>query len=262
MKKTLLLLITLLVLSGIAWFLHQRNSPEAVNALVPTPEPISDLFPEQPPVSDEITAKVQEALAWTLNSQPYEEYSSTGETSFSWLTMYLISSGEFETTEITLEEGEKLWVDVVYAYFLNQAREAFLVPLAIGVQTETGLYAYLSDSYLNEQGGKVSVSTALTREAALQDAHKRLSAGVQIRITTYESVNPTEIIWEECPEYIVEFRQLPPQICEAGQIFEQKHPGYLTLLIARAVNDIPTDWMLIGWFSFEPEVDAISFDER
>ncbi|NUM48454.1 MAG: hypothetical protein HUU38_27425 [Anaerolineales bacterium] len=262
MKKTLLLLITLLVLSGTAWFLYQRNSPEAVNALVPTPEPISDLFPERPPVSDEIAAKVQEALAWTLNTQPFEEISLIDETSFSWLTMYLISSGEFETTEITLEKGEKLWVDVVYAYFLNQAKEVFLIPLVIGVQTETGLYAYLSDSYLNEQGGKVSVSTALNREAALQDAQKRLSAGVQIRITAYQSVHPTEIIWEECPDYMVDFRQLPAQICDVGQILEQKHPGYLTLLIARAVNGIPTDWMLIGWFSFEPEVDAISFDER
>lgn len=262
MKKTLLLLITIFVLAGMAWFLYQRNSPEEVNALMPTPGPLSDLFPERPPVSEDIAAKVQEALAWTLNTQPFEEISLIDETSFSWLTLYLISSGEFDATEITLEDGEKLWVDVVYAYYLNQAREVFLLPLVIGVHTEAGEYAYLSDSYLNEQGGKVGVSTVLTREAALRDAHKRLSAGVQIRLTAYQSVRPTEIIWEECPEYIVEFRQLPAQICEAGQIFEQKHPGYLTLLIARSVNDIPADWMLIGWFFFEPEVAAISFDEQ
>lgn len=261
MKKTLLSLITIFVIAGTAWFLYQRNSAAPVKADMPTPEPISDLFPDRPPVSDEIATKVQEALAWTLNTQPYEEYSSTGETSFSWLTLYLISSGEFDTAEITLEEGE-IWVDVVYAYYLNQAREVLLIPLVIGAQTETGLYGYLSDSYLNEQGGKLGVSTALTREAALQDAHKRLSDGVQIRITAYQSVHPTEILWEECSDYVVDFRQLPSQICEAGQLFEQKHPGYLTLWMARAVNDIPTDWLLIGWFSFEPEVDAISFDEH
>lgn len=262
MKKTLLLLITIFVLAGMAWFLYLRNSPEAENAYVPTPGPISDLFPERPPVSEDIAAKVQEALAWTLNTQPFEEISLIDETSFSWLTLYLISSGEFDATEITLEDGEKLWVDVVYAYYLNQAREVFLLPLVIGVQTEAGEYAYLSDSYLNEKGGKVEVSTALSRETAMQDAQQRLSAGVQIRITAYQSVRPTEILWDACPDYIVEFRQLLAQICEAGQIFEQKHPGYLTLLIARSVNNIPTDWMLIGWFAFEPEVDAISFDEQ
>lgn len=262
MKKTLLFLITIFVIVGTVWFFYQQNSPEAVNTPVPTPEPISDLFPDRPPISEEIAEKVQEALAWTLNTQPYEEYSSTDDdTSFSWLSLYLISSGKFDAAELTLENGEKLTADVVYAYSLNQAREAFLIPLVIGVQTEPGLYAYLSDSFLNEQGGKVGVSTSLTREAALQDAHKRLSAGVQIRITAYQSVRPTEILWEECPAYMVAFRQLPAQICEAGQLFEQRHPGYLTLWMARAVHNIPTDWMLIGWFSFEPEVEAISFDE-
>lgn len=261
MKKTLVFLVTIFVLAGTAWFLYQRNSPDPVNAHVPTLIPLTDFFPERPTVSEDIAKKIQEALAWTLNTQPYEEYASTDETSFSWLTMYLISSGEFDATEIILEDGEKLWVDVVYTYYLNQAREAFLLPLVIGVQTEAGGYAYLSDSYLNEKGGKVEVSTALSRETAFRDARQRLSAGVQIRITAYQSVHPTEIIWEECPDYMVDFRQLPAQICEAGQILEQKHPGYLTLLIARAVNNIPTDWMLIGWFSFEPDVEAISFDE-
>lgn len=261
MKKTLLLLITTFVLLGTAWFLHQRKSPEIVTALVPTPDSISDLFPERPSVTEDTAAKIREALAWTLNAQPYEEYASTDETSFSWLTMYLISSGVFDATEITLKKGEKLSVDVVYAYYLNQAREVFLIPLVIGAQTETGLYAYLSDSYLNEQGGDVGVSTVLSREAALQDAQQRLLPGVQIRLTAYQSVTPSEILWEACPAYLVSFRQLPQQICEAGQTLEETHPGFVTLLLAHALNEVPANWLLIGWFSYEPAVEPIPLVE-
>ncbi len=262
MKKGLLFLIMALVIGGTAFFLSQRKSSDQVNVPDRAPLTQTQLFSDRPSVSEESATQVREALAWTLNTQPYKEFTAPDQLSFGWLTLYLISSGEFDATEIILEDGEKLWVDVVYAYYLNQAREVFLLPLVMGVQTEAGGYAYLSDSYLNEKSGKVEVSTALSRETALHDAQQRLSAGVQIRITAYQSVRPTEILWDTCPAYIVEFRQLPGQICQAGQVFEQRRPGYLTLLIARAVNDIPTDWMLIGWFSFEPEVETIALDEK
>lgn len=259
MKRLPFFVLLLIVLgTGTYLFWPDPQSTDSPTLHVNTPETAIDLFPNRPKVSEAETELVREYLDWTLKSQPYESHTPTNGETASWLTLYGVSSGRIDQAEIKFPTGAEIQVDVVHVYFLTRSREVLVLPVLIGFETPGGIYTYLSDGLLSESGLDFAVSTSLSRALAHEDAARRLARGAQVRLTATMMVSPNNLVWEACPAYAVEFRRLPAEFCDLGELLESEHAGFTQLLILKAVDSISPDWLMTGWFYFTPDVPPLT----
>ena len=192
------LIFGLLALGGLVAFFLLRDKANTEPATTPAPAPTlpTDFFPKGPEITDPEADLVRDYLAWTLQSAPYETYTPPGAEAVSWLTLYTVSSGIYDRAKLQLPDGKSFRADVVYAFLLTQAQQVLTLPVVIGFETGDGVYAYLSDGFLNENELDFSVSTSLTRAEALADAQIRLARGVQIRLNANEMVSRSDLRWD------------------------------------------------------------------
>ena len=107
---------------------------------------------------------IRDHLSAFLNTSPYTKYEAGGQ-----LLNYLVSSGEFAKAEVTLESGETIQADVIYAYTLMSTGKVLVAPVLVGLSLPDGTYAYFSENYsLDPQGN--SIPAVVDRETALADA--------------------------------------------------------------------------------------------
>jgi hypothetical protein len=173
-----------------------------------------------------------------LNSSPYTEYDSGGQ-----LLSYLVSSGAFANAEITLESGEAIQADVIYAYTLMSTGKVLVAPVLVGLSLPDGTYAYFSENYsLDPQGS--SISDSVDRHTALSDAKRRLPRGRIFRLLAYGMVTPSSLDWKECKTAGV----YPPGICPVGQLVERLYPNQTKTFVLRLADEFPPGWFLIGWY--------------
>ncbi|MFZ0534502.1 MAG: DnaB-like helicase C-terminal domain-containing protein [Anaerolineales bacterium] len=104
-KLAVLILIALTLLIAC----QGQSTPTAI---MPVVEPsITGL---SAPGVDQLTADaIRQRMALFLKSNPFTEYEAGSQ-----LLLYLVSSGEFDQSEITLTSGETYQADVLYAYSL------------------------------------------------------------------------------------------------------------------------------------------------
>jgi hypothetical protein len=248
------LLFCLLAVSlGVVWnWSALQDGEEAKSARLETTPYSSPQGLALSPVQEE---QLKEALLWTLATEPYETTLTETGLRFAWLTTYGIASGVFDQVEHTLPSGKTVTLDLTYMYHLTAARHLQKVPIVIGMRTRAGRYAYFSDRYYNEAGSTAAMR--ITRPLALEHARTHLASGTQIRLTAYQNVIPDGLIWADCASYLVDFRQMPAEICQLGTMLEAQYPGLTRLFLHQAVPELPSGWMLAGWFFFNPDLPLV-----
>jgi hypothetical protein len=217
--------------------------PETVQSddFVVTPVPTRPALANRPVVTDEITANLRENLAGTLEIDSYVATDMGDGTVDDILSLYLVSTGIFETTKLQLDNGEILKFDIVYAYQLNHARQVIVVPVAVGMESEDGDYVYFSDSYIYNL--VTNASDSITRFEALNDAEKNLPAGRVFVVSISHLTKNRKVDWSHCPDdYYV---MLDGKYC---QVAAQIDYGNMNLVAQRAATHLPDDWFLVGWF--------------
>jgi hypothetical protein len=158
------------------------------------------------------------------------------------LLLYLVSSGEFEQAEITLESGETYQGDVLYAYALMSNLRVLSVPVLIGLQLADDRYLYFSANYAFEANGGIT-SMGVDRETALVDARERLPRGRIFRLLSYGMVTAQGLDWKQCPGEGL----YPPEICPVGALVERLYPKQTETFVLRLSNGFPVNWFLVGW---------------
>jgi len=246
MKKTALIVIAIALLIS-ACKSKTIDTDDFVVTPISTIQPLSN----QPEVTDDLISIIEAEMGWTLDIDPYEEgESETGE-KLSVVTIYLVSSGVFDTATLSLEDGGIVQVDIVYAYQFNHAHSVIVIPVAIGMETEDGHYTYFSDGYVLSSAVDLSapdtgVLTRVSRQKAIQDALLRLGTGTKFRVSVLGFANRTSINWSDCPSEF--YIGTPVDVCRAG---EQIDRGYSNLVIMKAATSLPNGWMMIGWHFYE-----------
>jgi hypothetical protein len=198
------------------------------------------------PGVDQLTADaIRQRMALFLKSNPFTEYEAGSQ-----LLLYLVSSGEFDQSEITLTSGETYQADVLYAYSLMDSQRVLVTPVLVGLILPYSRYNYFSEKYSFETEGSVTTTSA-NRETALADAQARLPRGRIFRLLAYGMATRQGLDWEKCPS--VSF--YPPEICPLGELIEQLYPNQTKTFVLRLADELPSNWLLIGWVfqEFAPE---------
>jgi hypothetical protein len=189
-------------------------------------------------IDDNSRELIREHLGVFLDSKPYTEYETGGQ-----LLTYLVSSGEFAQAEISLESGEMVQADVIYAYTLMSTRQVLVVPLLVGLSLSEGMYVYFSENYsLDNRNG--AIPDGIDRETALADAAERLPRGHIFRLLAYGMVTPSGLDWKKCQMIAL----YPAEICPVGQLVEQLYPNQTKTFVLHLADEFPSGWMLMGWF--------------
>jgi hypothetical protein len=245
-KLALLILIALVLLVAC----QEQPTPTPV---IPAVEPsITGLV--APEIDQSTADSIRQNMAMFLKSNPYTEYEAGSQ-----LLMYLVSSGEFGTAEITLSSVETYHADVLYAYTLMSSQRVLVAPVLVGMTLPDGRYAYFSEKYSFETE-ESATTTSADRETALADAEARLPRGRIFRLLAYGMATPQGLDWEECPS--VSF--YPPEICPVGALVEQLFPGQTKTFVLRLADEFSPNWLLVGWvfqeFALEELVPGASID--
>ena len=256
MKKTALIVIAIALLIS-ACKSEIINTDDFVVTPIPTLQPLSN----QPEVTDDLTNILRKEMEWGLEIEPYVATELDNGELDEILNLYLLSSGIFDRTTITLKSGETLEVDIVYAYQLTHARSVLVIPIAVGVETEDGRYTYFAENYiLTAAINKATnidpeVLSRVTRSEALKDAGTRLLAGRVFVLFNSHPADRNSIDWVNCPnDYYV---GMTGEYCQAGLETDR---GYTNLIVQRAATSLPDGWLLIGWFFSElSEICIIDF---
>jgi len=249
MKKTLLACFFLTLIAALASAC--KSDEIQTEDLIVTPSPTQQPLAKRPDVTDEIIAVMRDGIEWSLTNEylaPYQVVTlDDGETVVEFIQLHLVSSGIFDQTTVTLDDGSTYSLDVIYVYQLNHARGVIAIPLVIGFEDSSGVYTYFSNRYVTESGAAdLSVLTRLGREDALQDARARLPKGEVLYTSAGNVLDRNSLDWENCPsERTVNF---PGTYC---QIAAETDRGYTDLVIQRAATALPDDWVMIGWFFSE-----------
>jgi len=240
-NKLIFLLITLgLVLPGC------KSMPSPINTPAVSPPAVRGLV--LPKVSSGVRDAIRQDMALFLNANPYTEFEVGAQ-----LIFYLVSSGEFGQAEITLENGETVLADVLYTYALMSNQRVLAVPVTIGMLQPDGQYAYFSEKFAFDHDEGV-ISTSIDRETALEDARQRLPRERIFRLIAYGMVSPQELLWNQCRSKSF----MPEDVCQAGEIVEQLHPGATKLFVLRTADRFPEDWLLLGWVFQEFAVEELA----
>ena len=235
MKKTALIIIAIALLIS-ACKSETINTDDFVVTPVPALQPLRN----QPDITDSLTEIMRDKAGWGKGNAVYNEVELNGET-FSFLKVYLVSSGVFDTVEITLDSGDLLQADVVYAYQLNLAQQVIVVPVVIGAQIKGGNYTYYADTY---------DGTPPSRDVAQLDAKERLAEGavfIVVARNTDEcySITRNSLVWEEDGS----------TFCRAGAQLDR---GYIQLVVMQAATSLPDSWMMMGWHFMEiPDLGVV-----
>jgi hypothetical protein len=183
------------------------------------------------------TQSIRERMGIFLQVNPYTPFASGSQ-----LLLYLVSSGEFEQAEITLDNGEIEQGDILYAYALMKNLRVLSVPVLIGLQLPGDRYLYFSENYaLDSNGGITSLDA--DRQMALADAHERLPRGRIFRLLSYGMVTAQGLDWKQCPAQAF----YSPEICPVGELVEHLYPKQTETFVLRLSDGFPVNWLLVGW---------------
>jgi len=259
------ILIAILILALAMALSACRSDEIQTEDFVVTPVPTQQPLANRPEVTGGIVTAMRENTEWALTGEHFQPYQAVtlddGETVVEFLTLYLVSSGIFDQTTITLEDGSTYRMDAVYAYQLNHARGVIAIPLVIGFEDENGGYTYFANNYVSDNliDGKADllVLTRLTADEARQDAAARLPAGTVVSLTANNVLGQNSLDWENCLSKRAS--EFPSTYCH---IAAQIDRGYTDTIINRAATRLPDDWVMVGWFFSErPEYGIVPIEE-
>lgn len=239
-KSIFILGILILVLSGC------KNQAQPT-----TPPPKNEITItglNNPKVTAGTRDAIRQNMALFLKTSPYTEFEAGAQ-----LVFYLVSSGEFGQTNISLSNGNSYLADVLYAYSLMSNQRVMIIPVVVGMSLTNGQYAYFSEKYAFDQTGGV-VSTSTDQESALADARQRLPRGRIFRLIAYGMVSPQELLWDQCKDKSF----MPEDVCQVGEAVEQLNLGVTKLFLLRTADNFPEDWLLVGWVFQEFTVEELA----
>lgn len=240
----------LLLLFSTAWLGNVFDPPS------PTRTPLPPATPT-PHFSGEVPKDVHQAVLAGLELFDVEIAYGQDQQG-AWLQVYpLVSSGEFQTRTVTLEEGVAV-ADVMIAYDHTAANTVVAVPVAIGVQMPGGEYIYLSQEHIAAQYEKDGAANPYLaeRSAALADATVRLPRGRLFVLTIFDFVSRVRVEWSQCPDKA--YLKPPMSLCRAGAAMDGRYESITHMFIARVEEKLPPDWFLVGWVfqEFDPVQDS------
>ena len=266
MKKQHTLITIILILVASVFLPACKANEIQTEDFVVTPVSTQQPLRNRPEVTDEIVTAMRENMEWTLTDdhfKPYQTVTLDDGKTIEFISLYLVSSGIFDATTVTLDDGSVYYLDILYAYQLNYARGVIVIPLVVGFGDEAGGYTYFSEQYiygnsLGEQADPIVLTQLSPNEAIQQDAIPRLPKGTILSVHLINVFDRNSPDWKNCP--VGFYASLPNTYC---QIAAQTDYGYTSTIINRAATSLPDEWVMVGWFFSErPNYGTVIFGEH
>jgi hypothetical protein len=223
MQKTVLVLITLVVLAGCGVF---RPETTPTNVPRPTATPTKGLE-YYPTVEPEVRGILIQMFDEYKKVIPYQEVN--GEKSL--VVWPIVSTGEFETIRV---DDKPVELDVVWVIDYNHIKIPTKFPYVYGVWFKD------EDQYFFFQNNAGSQPIQINRDEAKGTISDLLPRGIPFLVRLGTFVERDRVDWKNC--------NYPKLICDFGLYYSENIDfGVTSQFVTRAQQRIPNWWFLYGW---------------
>mgnify|MGYP000992420279 CR=1 FL=1 len=231
--------------TGLPYPLPVEETPEPIVpveteavSIEPSPSPT----PPLEPLSEDVKKEYIDFLVADRKYNPTFEIIR----SMVFLTHPVLSTGKFETREITLPSGNSLLVDILWAYTLTPDTDLIEVPVVIGFPLEEGKY-FRAENIPIEFNDR-----SLPREEHLARVREGLPAGTYFSLINYpDAVTPMrDFDWDACKAGTVTDKYnviQHPFPCELAEWMDSQYPGVLQSFAEGELDAVPEGWLVLGF---------------